>query len=62
VLPKADTLYSDAGCATSVVDVSCHPFCAGLAISDPATSGPLCCNGVGAYQTKGLARIAACRS
>src|SRR5690242_8881500 len=39
VLVRADTLYSDPNCATSVVGVSCHPFCAAFEISNPSTFG-----------------------
>src|SRR5262245_52715846 len=49
VLLKADTLYSDAGCGTSVVGATCHPFCAALEISDPGSFNSGCCAGVGAY-------------
>jgi hypothetical protein len=58
VLLRADTLYSDANCATSVVGVGCHPFCAAHEISNPAGFSTLCC-GPSAYYTKGLVQIVA---
>ena len=58
VLVRADTLYSDPDCATSVVGVSCHPFCAAIEISNPSTFSAMCC-GASAYYTKGLVQIIA---
>src|SRR5262249_41468908 len=58
VLVRADTLYSDPGCATSVVGASCHPFCAAIEIANPSNFSAVWC-GVGASYTRGLAQILA---
>jgi hypothetical protein len=59
VLLHADTLYSDPGCANSVIGVSCHPFCAAHEIAFPeGFNTGICCGGVTAYYTKGLVQIA----
>jgi hypothetical protein len=58
VLVAAETLYSDASCATSVAGVSCHPFCAANSLLNPNPDDARCC-GVATYYTTGLVRFLA---
>lgn len=50
-------LYSDAGCTVGVNDPqTCHPWCAGASIRDPANFAANCC-GVGVYYTSGIVDV-----